>query len=369
MKYKFGYLMLILALAVAGCAGYFSVFGLSQLFAGAGTAVIIMASVLEISKIAATTALHRYWGDLKGVLKAYATVAVIVMIVITSAGIYGFLSNAYQKTANKVEIHEGEIGVLDNKKILFEKTITDNEKIITNKNRRIDQLIELRATQEKRLDESTTNTSKSRARNDIMIANTEIDKLSAETDAINIKNAALSDSIGNYNIKILTLNTNSDVAGEIGPLKYISNLTNQPIDKVVNILILLLIFVFDPFAIALILITNRIFEVESEKYEQPVLVVKPKEPITEPVALETPTKAVTIPIVTETPTEAPETSLTQRNPVIPTGKVTLDDIRGVNDRGFSVNVPNPKSSSIERIGSNKIVKNGNTDKVIFKRNS
>jgi hypothetical protein len=368
MKYKFAYLMLILALAVAGCAAYFSVWGLSQLFAGAGTAVIIMASVLEISKVAATTALHRYWDKLKGVLKAYVTIAVIVMMVITSAGIYGFLSNAYQKTANKLEIHEGEIGVLDNKKILFEKTITDNEKTITNKNRRIDQLIELRATQEKRLDESTTNASKSRARNDIKIANAEIDKLSAEVDVISVKNATLSDSIGNYNTQILTLNTNSEVAGEVGPLKYISNLTGQSMDKVVNILILLLIFVFDPFAIALILITNRIFEVENEKDEAPTLALESNEAITQPVLVETPTEAVSVPIVTETRTEAPETPLRQRNPVIPTGKVTLDDIRGVNDRGFSVNVPNPKLNSIERIGSNKIVKNGNSDKVIFKRN-
>jgi hypothetical protein len=369
MKYKFGYLMLILALAVASCAAYFSVWGLSQLFAGAGAAVIVMASVLEISKVAATTALHRYWGDLKGVLKTYATVAIIVMMVITSAGIYGFLSNAYQKTANKLEIHEGEIGVLDNKKILFEKTISDNEKNITNKNKRIDQLIELRATQENRLDKSTTNTSKSRARNDIKVANDEIDKLSSEVDVINIKNAALSDSIGNYNTQILTLNTNSEVASEVGPLKYISNLTGQSMDKVVNILILLLIFVFDPFAIALILITNRIFEIENEKDEVPALVVESNEAITQPVLVETPTEAVSVPIVTETRTEAPKPPLRQRNPVIPTGKVTLDDIRGVNDRGFSVNVPNPKSNSIERIGSNKIVKNGNSDKVIFKRNS
>jgi hypothetical protein len=139
MKFKFSYIMLIIALAVAGCAGYFSVWGLSQLFAGASTAVIIMATVLEVGKVITTTALHRYWTKLATSLKIYLTISVAVLMMITSAGIYGFLSNAYQKTANKLEIHEGELGVLDGKKLLFEKNIGDNEKIVATKNKRIDQ--------------------------------------------------------------------------------------------------------------------------------------------------------------------------------------------------------------------------------------
>ena len=97
--------MLILALVVAGCAAYFSVWGLSQLFAGASTAVIIMASALEIGKVVTTTALHTYWKQLAGTLKLYLTISVGILMIITSAGIYGFLSNAYQSTANKLEIH------------------------------------------------------------------------------------------------------------------------------------------------------------------------------------------------------------------------------------------------------------------------
>ena len=119
MKIKFSYLMLLIALSVAGTAGYFSVWGLSQLFAGASTAVIIMATVLEVAKVITTTALHRYWTKLAMGLKIYLTTGVAVLMLITSAGIYGFLSNAYQKTANKLEIHEGELSVLDGKKQLF----------------------------------------------------------------------------------------------------------------------------------------------------------------------------------------------------------------------------------------------------------
>ena len=157
--------MLFLALAVAGCAGYFSILGLSQLFAGASVAVIIMASVLEVGKIVTTTALHRHWNNLAKGLRLYLTISVGILMLITSAGIYGFLSNAYQKTANKLEIHNGGIDVLNSKKILFEKNILDNEKIIVTKNKRIDQLASLRINQETRLDSAKTNKDTTKLKN------------------------------------------------------------------------------------------------------------------------------------------------------------------------------------------------------------
>src|ERR1035437_3335644 len=160
MKFRFSYLMLLIALSVAGTAGYFSIFGLSQLFSGASTAVIIIATVLEIAKVITTTALHKYWTKLAIGLKIYLTIGVAVLMLITSAGIYGFLSNAYQKTANKLEIHEGELSVLGGKKQLFEKNITDNEKIVVTKNKRIDQLTDLGNRQETRLDLAKSNRAK-----------------------------------------------------------------------------------------------------------------------------------------------------------------------------------------------------------------
>jgi peptidoglycan hydrolase CwlO-like protein len=211
MKFKIKYIMLLLALSVAGCAAYFSVWGLSQLFAGASTAVIIMASVLEIGKIVTTTALHTYWDKLAKGLRAYLTLSVAVLMFITSAGIYGFLSNAYQKTANKLEIHEGELGVLNGKKQTFEKKVTDNQKIIDSKNKRIDQLSGLRTSQEARLDGSKSNKAMSSVRGDISSANSEIQKLSTDIEVINTKNEVLSDSINDYNTKVLNLKS-----GKIG---------------------------------------------------------------------------------------------------------------------------------------------------------
>ena len=264
MKFKLKYAMLGLALSVAGCAAYFSVWGLSQLFAGASTAVIIMASVLEIGKLVTTTALHTYWEKLAKALRIYLTISVVILMIITSAGIYGFLSNAYQSTANKLEIHEGELGVLNAKKTTFEKSVTDNQKLIDTKTKRLDQLSNLRGSQETRLDKSDSNNSKNSVRNDIKSADSEIQKLNIEIDGLNAKNVVLSDSINAYNVKTIQLKSGSSVAAEVGPLKYISQLTGIPMASVVNYLILLLIFVFDPLAVALVLITNRVFQIESE---------------------------------------------------------------------------------------------------------
>ena len=400
MKIRFGYVMLFLALVVAGCAGYFSVWGLSQLFAGASTAVIIMATGLEVAKIITTTALHRYWSKTSGMLKAYLTISVVVLMIITSAGIYGFLSNAYQKTANKLEIQNGQVSVLTGKKDLFQKNIDDNQKIIDQKNKRIDQLSDLRRNQETRLDAAENSRGKNSARADIKSSNDEIQKLTNDIDALNLKNSYLSDSISKYNTSVLELNANSELAGEVGPLKYISELTGTPMAKVVNMLILLLIFVFDPLAVALVLMTNRVFEIENEDnplepkdktkevLEDAVDVLK-KQPKEESITrvIEDNEKIIEEPIledeqhddeevveeiteaVTESVNEEVTESVKERTPVIPTGKVQLEDIKEVKDRGYSVNVPQPKNNNtIERIGSNKVVKNGDNNKVFFKRN-
>jgi hypothetical protein len=223
-----------------------------------------MASVLEIGKLVTTTALHTYWDKLAKSLRVYLAISVCVLMLITSAGIYGFLSNAYQSTANKLEIHEGELGLLDAKKGGFEKITADNQKLIDAKTKRLDQLSNLRSNQESRLDNSNSNRSKNSVRGDIKSADGEIQKLNSEIDVLNGKNAVLADSINSYNVKAIQLKLGSSVAAEVGPLKYIAQLTGIPMASVVNYLILLLIFVFDPLAVALILITNRVFQIEND---------------------------------------------------------------------------------------------------------
>ena len=84
------------ALLVAGSAAFFSVFGLSKLFAGATLSVVIMAGSLEFAKLISASFLYRYWKSINVLMRSYLTVAIVTLVLITSAGIFGFLSNAYQ---------------------------------------------------------------------------------------------------------------------------------------------------------------------------------------------------------------------------------------------------------------------------------
>jgi hypothetical protein len=283
---------------------------------------------------------------------------------------------------------------LDNKKTLFQKNINDNQRIIDTKNRRIEQLTNLRNTQEVRLDSARSNTAKDKVRKDIQIATEEIQKLTNDVDGLNNKNVSLSDSISSYTVKVLEINANSSVGAEVGPLKYISEVTGVPMNKVVNILILLFIFVFDPLAIALVLLTNRIFEIENEEQTIETKVETPKketnieykplveepsivdeqyddihmiEPIVEDKKLEEDVIEETIFEEAVDVVEEDDDSIKFREPVVPNGKITVEDIKEVKDRGFSINIPKQNSNTIQRIGSQKIVKDGDNNKVFFKR--
>ena len=368
--------MLLIALAVAGTAAFFSIFGLSQLFAGASMAVILMASVLEIGKVVTTTALHRYWKKISTSLKIYLTSGVIILMLITSAGIYGFLSNAYQKTANKLEIHNGEVGILEAKKKSFENIILENKKIIETLsgdkeainqrlNKRIDNIDFTKNNQSRGADRATNEANKQSAQ-----INTKIDDL-------NTKNLILLDSVNSYNVKILNLNSTSDVAAEVGPLKYVAELTGAPMGKVVNILILLLISVFDPLAIALILLTNKIFEIEEETPKNvPTSIIqvlknkqsdgvndgvndglKEEEKIEE---IEEEPELDDVESKTEGVTEGVKETPVVETPIVhppkSTGNIRVEDIKEVKER-----------NQIQRIGSNKIVRDNNSSRVVFKK--
>ena len=286
-------------------------------------------------------------------------------MIITSAGIYGFLSNAYQTTSNKLNIHEGKISVLNNKKIVFESKISENKKVIDTKTKRVEQLSNLRVNQENRLDASTTNRNRNNVRGDINSANGEIQTLNKEIEVLVDKNSILSDSIGVYDIKILDLKASNNVAGEVGPLKYISELTGIEMARVVNYLILLLIFVFDPLAIALVLLTNKAFDIENqlekELVMEPIIEEEEEEPevIEEEPAIEVPE-----PIIDESIERILDTE-----PIVEKPKIRLEDIKEIKQgRGFSVDIPNSKANNtVERIGSNKVVKNGDNNRFIYKR--
>ena len=98
-------LIALSALSVSASAAFYSVFGLSKLFAGASTEVIIMAGSLELAKLVVASLLYQYWEDINKILRTYLSIATFILIIITSMGIYGFLSAAYQETYSKLTVN------------------------------------------------------------------------------------------------------------------------------------------------------------------------------------------------------------------------------------------------------------------------
>lgn len=282
MRLHFGYILGLFAILLATSAGYISVVGWGKLFAGEATIVMIIMGIIEAAKIIATIYLHRYGKSepkpkktngfvhfFKSIfsLKTYMVIAVVFTMLLTSVGIYGFLTGAYQDTANKMELHDGEIGILTGKRDIFKQKITDNKEVINNKNNRSNQLSDLRTQQEARLqqliiDEHWSNARKTRQ--EIAAANKEIQKLTEDIDVVIQKNSELADSVSVYQVQILELNGSSEIAAEIGPLKYVSTLTGRPMGSIINWIVLVIIFIFDPMAIGFVIAANKVFDKNSK---------------------------------------------------------------------------------------------------------
>jgi hypothetical protein len=250
------------ALSVSASAAFYSVSGLSKLFAGASLEVIIMASSLEIAKLVIASLLYQYWDTINKALRVYLTIAAGVLILITSAGIYGFLSAAYQETANKESIVTQQITALETKKALYEET-RDNLLADRKSNN------ELRGTLSKGSTTQYTDkngnlvvrTNNSAIRN-IESTAKENERLAAKLDVVN-------DSIFALETQILEAKVNSEATSELGPLKYLSELTGVEMNRIINWLLLVIIFVFDPLAIALVIAANFAFaQLRPKKEEQ-----------------------------------------------------------------------------------------------------
>ena len=251
-KYLLPSIIALSALSVSISAAFYSVTGLSMLFAGASLAVLIMASSLEVAKLVIASLLYQYWNKLNKVLRTYLTIAACVLVLITSAGIYGFLSSAYQTTANKASVVDQEILSLETKKGLYEDT---RDGILKEKQ----SLAELKGSLSKG---STTQYTDKRG-NLVVRSNkasiSQIEQANQSDEKLTIKLDNVNDSIFALETKILEVKTSSTTESELGPLKYLSGLTGQPMDKIINWFLLVIIFVFDPLAISLVIAANFAF--------------------------------------------------------------------------------------------------------------
>lgn len=240
------------ALSVSASAAFYSVSGLSKLFAGASLAVTIMASSLEVSKLVTASLLYQYWDKLNKILRTYLTIATIVLVLITSMGIYGFLSAAYQETANKDGIVTQQVEALISKKKLYEST---RDNILKEKQ----SLIELKGT----LSKGSTTQFTDKKGNLVVRSNNasikQMESASKTDESLTAKLDVANDSIFSLETQILDVKTKGGAASELGPLKYLSGLTGISMDRIINWLLLIIVFVFDPLALSLVIAANFAF--------------------------------------------------------------------------------------------------------------
>ena len=249
------------ALAVSGSAAFYSVFGLSKLFAGASFQVIIMAGSLEFAKLVTASLLYQYWNTINKFLRTYLSIAVFVLMVITSGGIYGFLSGAYQETATKSEFLDKSLAVLETKQTRFEESKTD---LLLEKTQLNQTITDLRTSlsnpaQVQYVDRESgqlITTTSSSARKALQ---SELTATITDRDNINLKLEAVQDSIMRLDTELLDLEIGNEEQRELGPLKYLAETTGKDMGQVVNWFLLLIIFVFDPLAIAMVIAANFAF--------------------------------------------------------------------------------------------------------------
>ena len=257
----FPFLIAFSALSVSASAAFYSVSGLSKLFAGASLEVIIMAGSLEFAKLVTASLLYQYWDTINKTLRTYLSIATIILVLITSMGIYGFLSAAYQETYSKLSVIENKKGFIQQKIDFYQNDVirydTEIERISSNistlSNAKASS-IEVRDTTVSGGIRRTISTTELRMAQNRINIEEENRKLAQE------KRTIASDSLQKFQLQVLELNNNNEVAGELGPLQYLSGLTGISMDRIINWLLLIIIFVFDPLAISLVVAANFAFD-------------------------------------------------------------------------------------------------------------
>ena len=253
--------LLFCAIGLSGTAAYYSVVGLSIIFSSVAIPVIIMGSFLEISKLAIATYLHDKWKETYGLLKIYLTTALVVLSVLTSVGIYGLLSTGFQQNIASLEINNKKIENIEVKKNRFNEIENGYQKEKEGLDKDITSLRNALSTN------TTTQTIDRTTGQVVTRANggnrkafeTQLNIAQENRDNISKKIESLNDSITGLDLEVLDLASTEIESGELGAIKYLSEITGWDIKKTANFFILILIFVFDPLAIALVIATNQAF--------------------------------------------------------------------------------------------------------------
>ena len=260
MKKYFPFFILVAALFMSITGSYFSVTGLGKFFGGHKIGATILAIGFELGSIIAATSLKFYWKFIPKQLKLFIIPMIVIITTLTSIGIYGYLSDGYQKTAIKDEIVTKRNDLIKTKKQVYEKRIEDNKNELSSINSNLEELTK----------SYNQNSQTQKMVNGQLVTNVYVTSKKGLDQQMNLLNErklvldslnfSYQDSIQNFEIQIINNESNNEAASELGPLKYLSQLLNYPMNKIASWLILLIVIVFQPFALMLILLSMFAFK-------------------------------------------------------------------------------------------------------------
>jgi len=252
----FGLLTLFVSLAIAGVAAWFSIVGLMAIFSASALPVAIMAGTLEVGKLVVASWIYRYWKITPLLMKTYLITAVLVLMLITSMGIFGYLSKAHLDQAAEGGNNDLKIQQIEMRIAREQQKIDDANTVIAQLDQAVQTLIEY---------DRIRGPSGS-----IAVRESQSDERAKLNSIIDES----SDAIVEYQSQLLPLREKElQVELKVGPLKYVAELiygesTEDVLDKAVRLFILLLVFVFDPLAVIMLIAANQSLLVHGVKLEE-----------------------------------------------------------------------------------------------------
>ena len=222
-----------------------------------------MASSLELAKLITAGYLYNYWEKINKSFRIYLSGAVVILVLITSLGIYGFLTSAFQDTFNQFSIKEKQLAFLQQKEKFWEDDVARYDVELGRISQNISTLSNAKATGiQVRDTSSSTGFRNTISTTELRLSQKRIGVEEENRKGVQSKREVASDSLQSIQIKILDLESMEGVSSELGPLEYLSGLLDRPMDVIINWFILIIIFVFDPLAVALVIAFNNAIMVD-----------------------------------------------------------------------------------------------------------
>ena len=273
---KFRTLLLGLsALFVAFNAAFFSVSGLSKLFAGASLSVILTASSLEAAKLITAGYLYNYWDKINKLFRIYLSIGVLILVLITSLGIYGFLTSAFQDTFNTFSVTEKQRSFLQQKEKFWQDDVTRYDKELERISDNISTLSNAKTTSIQVRDTTVVGgVRQTISTAELRLSQQRIAVEEENRKDVQAKREVAADSLQSIQLRILDLDTDTEIGSELGPLQYLSGLLDKPMDQIINWFILIIIFVFDPLAVALVVAFNNALKIDKGEDDKKKVVQK-----------------------------------------------------------------------------------------------